>query len=153
MGGRCGRRAQLCCSLPRCSTCSCRNGPAILGTRGFYESVCGLVGCELPEIRDLEGLRTRNLNVRSHEALENALTIDVVIVNQAAFEQRFPGLELRFTSVGGLLVAGRVFEPEEYLAGDEIGPADLMPVNTPIQVSLNIADPGEEAVNYTLSFR
>ena len=122
-------------------------------TRGLYESVCALVGCELPEIRDLDGLRTRNLNVRSHPELKDALSIDVVIVNQAGFEQRFPGLDLRFTSVGGLLVAGRVFEPEEYLAGEEIGPNDLMPVNTPIRVSLNIADPGEEAVNYTLTFR
>ena len=35
----------------------------------------------------------------------------------------------------------------------EVGAGDLMPVNTPVQVSLEISDPGEEAVNYTLSFR
>ena len=122
------------------------------GTRGFYEWVCGVVGCELPEIRALESLRTRNLMVRSHPDLDQALVIDAVIVNQAPFPQRFPGLELRFTSVGGLLVAGRVFQPEEYLGG-EISADDLMPVNTPVQVSLEIADPGQEAVNYTLSFR
>ncbi len=121
-------------------------------TRGFYEMACGLLGCELPEIRALAGLRTRNLMVRSHPELANALVIDAVIVNQAGFAQRFPGLELKFTSVGGLLVAGRTFQPDEYLSG-EIGAGDLMPVNTPVQVSLEIADPGEEAVNYTLSFR
>jgi len=122
------------------------------GTRGFYESVCGLFGCELPEIRDLDALRTRNLMVRSHPDLRNALIIDAVIVNLADFPQRFPDLVLRFTSVGGLLVAGRSFTPEEYLAG-EAGPERLMPVNTPVQVSVEIADPGDEAVNYTLSFR
>jgi predicted Zn finger-like uncharacterized protein len=122
------------------------------GTRGMYEAVCGLLGCQLPEIRALDALRTRNLMVRSHPELEDALVIDAVIVNQAGFAQRFPGLALRFTSVGGLLVAGRTFQPDEYLAG-EIGPEDLMPVNTPVQVSLEISDPGEEAVNYTLSFR
>jgi predicted Zn finger-like uncharacterized protein len=121
-------------------------------TRGFYESVCGVFGCELPEIRALESLRTRNLMVRSHPDLEEALVIDAVIVNQAPFPQRFPGLELRFTSVGGLLVAARIFQPEEYLGG-ELSTDDLMPVNTPVQVSLEIADPGEDAVNYTLSFR
>jgi predicted Zn finger-like uncharacterized protein len=122
------------------------------GTRGIYETVCGLFGCELPEIRAVDRLRTRNLMVRSHPDLENILVIDAVIVNQADFPQRFPGLELKFTSVGGLLVAGRSFKPEEYLGG-EINAGDLMPVNTPVQVSLEIADPGQEAVNYTLSFR
>ncbi len=122
------------------------------GTRGFYEGVCGLLGCELPEIRALDSLRTRNLMVRSHPELEDALVIDAVIVNQASFPQRFPGLQLRFTSVGGLLVAGRTFQPDEYLGG-EISAADLMPVNTPVQISLEISDPGAEAVNYTLSFR
>jgi predicted Zn finger-like uncharacterized protein len=122
------------------------------GTRGFYETVCGLLGCDLPEIRALDDLRTRNLMVRSHPDLQDALIIDAVIVNVADFPQRYPDLELRFTSVGGLLVAGRAFTPEEYLGGE--ARADrLMPVNTPIQVSLEIADPGEEAVNYTLTFR
>jgi hypothetical protein len=121
-------------------------------TRGFYETVCGVLGCELPEIRALDDLRTRNLMVRSHPDLQDALIIDAVIVNAADFPQRYPDLELRFTSVGGLLVAGRAFKPEEYLGGE--ARADrLMPVNTPIQVSIEIADPGGEAVNYTLSFR
>lgn len=122
------------------------------GWRGFYESVCGVFGCELPEIRAVDALRTRNLIVRSHPDLASALVIDVVIVNQADFAQRFPSLQLRFTSVGGLLVASRVFEPAEYLTG-ELSTDDLMPVNTPVQVSLEISDPGPEAVNYTLSFR
>jgi predicted Zn finger-like uncharacterized protein len=122
------------------------------GTRGFYETVCGVLGCELPEIRALDELRTRNLMVRSHPDLQDTLIIDAVIVNTADFPQRYPDLELRFTSVGGLLVAGRAFRPEEYLGGE--ARADrLMPVNTPIQVSIEIADPGGDAVNYTLSFR
>ena len=66
--------------------------------------------------------------------------------------QRYPDLELKFTAVSGLLVAGRAFTPGEYLAG-ESSTGDLMPVNTPVQISLTIADPGKEAVNYTLSFR
>jgi hypothetical protein len=31
--------------------------------------------------------------------------------------------------------------------------AELVPPMTPIQVSLEIEDPGEDAVNYTLTFR
>ncbi len=122
------------------------------GMRGLYEGICGVFGCELPKIRAVDAFRTRNLMVRSHPDLRNALVIDAVIVNTADFPQRFPDLELRFTSVGGLLVAARIFAPEEYLAG-EARPGELVPVNTPVQVSIEIADPGDEAVNYTLSFR
>ena len=121
------------------------------GMRSFYQAVCDLAGCELPEIRAVDAFRTRNLMVRSHPDLQNALVIDAVIVNSAAFPQRYPHLELRFTSVGGLLVAGRTFAPEEYLAG-EVRPGQLMPEHTPVQVSIEIADPGDQAVNYTLSF-
>lgn len=121
------------------------------GMRSFYQAVCDLAGCELPEIRAVDAFRTRNLMVRSHPDLQNALVIDAVIVNTAAFPQRYPHLELRFTSVGGLLVAGRTFAPEEYLAG-EVRPGQLMPERTPVQVSIEIADPGDQAVNYTLSF-
>ena len=66
--------------------------------------------------------------------------------------QHFPDLELRFSSVSGALVAGRRFKPEEYLKGELKG-AQTMPPSTPVQVSLEIADPGPDAVNYTLSFR
>ncbi len=122
------------------------------GLRGSYEAVCALFDCELPDMRAMGALQTRNLVVRSHPELEGALIVDAIIVNQAPFAQRYPDLELKFTAVSGLPVAGRIFSPEEYLAG-ESSAGDLMPVNTPVQISLTIADPGKEAVNYTLSFR
>lgn len=120
--------------------------------RGAYEGFCGIFGCELPELRSVAAFRTRNLVVRSHPDLQDALVIDAVIVNEAGFAQRFPELSLRFTSVGGVLVAGRSFTPSEYLAG-EMSRGELMPPDTPVQISLEIVDPGKEAVNYTLSFR
>lgn len=120
--------------------------------RPAYELVCGLLGCELPEMRALDALRTRNLVVRSHPATNGALIVDAAIVNTARFAQRYPDLELRFTSVTGELVAGRRFSPDEYLPGDFEGERS-MPPDTPVQVSLEIVDPGPDAVNYTLSFR
>ena len=122
------------------------------GLRPIYQTVCGWFGCELPAMRDIREMRTRNLVVRSHPELSGALIVDAVIVNQAGFEQSFPDLELRFTAVGGQLVAGRRFTPAEYLAG-ELDPGQLMPPDTPVQVSLEIEDPGPDAVNYTLNFR
>ena len=122
------------------------------GLRPIYEAVCGMFGCELPQMRDLSRMDTRNLVVRSHPDMGSALVVDAIIVNLAEYPQAFPDLELRFTEVGGTLVAARRFAPEEYLAGELAG-ARLMPAHTPIQVSLEIEDPGPDAVNYTLSFR
>lgn len=120
--------------------------------RPVYGLVCNLLGCDLPGMRDLRRMSTRNLVVRSHPDLTSALIVDAVIVNDADFEQPFPDLELRFSAVGGLLVAGRRFTPAEYLSGSDVD-ADAMPPDTPVQVSLEIEDPGPDAVNYTLKFR
>lgn len=120
--------------------------------RGVYVTLCGMVGCELPPLRDRSLLTTRNLAVRSHPDIDGRLLVNAVIVNEAEFAQPFPALELRFTTVRGTLVAGRRFEPEEYLAGDA-SDMSLIPPRTPVQVELTIDDPGPEAVNYFLRFR
>jgi hypothetical protein len=120
--------------------------------RPVYAIVCDVLGCELPTMRDIDRLLAQNLVVRSHPEVANALLVDAIIVNQATFVQPFPVLELRFTSLSGNLVAGRRFLPEEYLAG-ELDGASLMQIQTPIHVELAIEDPGDEAVNYFLTFR
>lgn len=122
------------------------------GLRPIYETACRWLACELPAMRDVNRMSARNLVVRSHPELDGALIVDAVIVNDAEYAQPFPDLELRFTAVGGLLVAGRRFAPEEYLVGDEVDRTS-MPPSTPVQVSLEIEDPGPDAVNYVLKFR
>lgn len=120
--------------------------------RPIYAQVCKLAGCELPVLRDLDALRTEKLLVRSHPEFADALIVDTVIVNEAPFAQPFPALDLRFTTIDGTLVAGRLFQPEEYLAGDLAG-ATMMAPNTPVRLALELKDPGGDAVSYFLSFR
>ncbi len=119
--------------------------------RPVYVVICQVLGCALPIRRDVERMVATSLIVRSHPEVANGLLVDAIIVNQAAFVQPFPVLELRFTSMNGNLVAGRRFQPREYLAGELAG-ATLMQMQTPIHVELAIEDPGDEAVNYFLSF-
>jgi hypothetical protein len=97
-------------------------------------------------------MSTRNLVVRSHPDLSGALIVDAIIVNQADFAQPYPVLELRFTSIDGNLVAGRRFQPAEYLSGELLGSTQMATL-TPIRIELQIEDPGGEAVNYFLNFR
>jgi hypothetical protein len=123
--------------------------PAI---RPIYAVACDWLGCQLPVLRDVKKMATRNLVVRSHPDLSGALIVDAVIVNQAEFAQPYPVLELRFTSIDGNLVAGRRFQPAEYLSGELLG-STRMATLTPIRIELQIEDPGSEAVNYFLNFR
>jgi predicted Zn finger-like uncharacterized protein len=120
--------------------------------RPIYEYLCPVVGCELPVLRALSSISSRNLVVRTHPETPNALIVDALLVNEAPFAQPFPLVELRFSSMSGALVAGRRFEPSEYLAGELAG-ATMMPPNTPVHISLQIEDPGKDAVNYVMVFR
>jgi len=120
--------------------------------RPLYAHLCAVLGCELPVQRALHRISTRNLTVRAAPDQPGTLQVRVVIVNEAEFAQPFPTLELRFSSLNGLLVAGHRFQPREYLAGDARNLA-LMPPGTPVQLELAIPDPGEHAVNYVLDLR
>jgi predicted Zn finger-like uncharacterized protein len=121
------------------------------GWRPFYANVCGAVGCKLPSMSDVSRLRGSNLVVRSHPQVADALVVDVIVTNDAQHPQPFPLLELGFTSLNGRAIASRRFLPEEYLRGDLKG-MELMPTGVPVRLSLEILDPGGDAVNYTLRF-
>tara|TARA_Y100001934_G_scaffold281035_1_gene389454 strand:- start:319 stop:1515 length:1197 start_codon:yes stop_codon:yes gene_type:complete len=117
--------------------------------RPLYQQACDILGCRLPNRTDISKLRGANLVVRSHPDYANALIVDAILFNEARYPQPFPELELSFSALNGAPVASRRFSPAEYLRGDLIN-MDTMPVNTPLHISLEIVDPGEQAVNYNL---
>jgi len=117
--------------------------------RSYYEKTCAIIGCQLPERFDINQIRSTHLVVRSHPDQKNALIVDAIIINNAQFEQPFPGIHLLFLDIQGNLVASRIFQPSEYVKGELFGQT-VMPANQPIQLSLPIADPGDKAVNYRL---
>jgi hypothetical protein len=47
-------------------------------------------------------------------------------------------------------VASRRFVPKDYLGGELVG-RELMPQNQKIHITLDLVDPGPEAVNYHIS--
>lgn len=119
--------------------------------RPWFERVCPTLGCTLPSRVDISQIRSSNLVVRSHPTYRGALVVDAILYNRASFTQPFPLLELRFADIGGQPVAVRRFKPSEYLSGELAGQRD-MPSQTPIHISLEILDPGSQAVNYSLAF-
>lgn len=119
--------------------------------RPWFEQLCPVMGCSLPSKVDISQIKSSNLVVRSHPDFSGALIVDAILYNRAPFAQPFPLLEMRFADINGRLLASRRFKPSEYLAGELAGQAE-MPPQTPIHVSLDILDPGTQAVNYSLSF-
>ncbi|MFK0570965.1 DUF3426 domain-containing protein [Endozoicomonas sp.] len=119
--------------------------------RPAYTVVCNLFSCSLPPLVDIKAIRSVDLVVRSHPDQNNALQIDVVIINEADHPQPFPDLDLTFTDINGRLVANRTFTPSEYLGGELAG-SEEMPKAQPIRLGLEIIDPGKRAVNYQLTF-
>ena len=92
---------------------------------------------------------TRNLIIRRHPDVDNALRVDAILLNREAQPQPFPPLRLRFSDINGEEIASRLFQPEEYLAG-EVAPDSPMQSQQPIRVALEIVDPGSAAVSYEL---
>ncbi len=118
--------------------------------RSWYGSICDIVGCQLPEIIDYNKIRAYNLVIRSHPRADNALVVDTILLNTAPFKQPFPNLQLSFSDLNGNLQSAREFAPSEYLGGEMVGQTH-MPSGQPIHLSLEIVDPGREAVNYSIA--
>ena len=53
--------------------------------------------------------------------------------------------------MNGRPVAARRFFRDEYLAGNMEGESEI-PSKTPIRITLNLVDPGRDAVNYMVLF-
>ena len=119
--------------------------------RASFEVICPVLQCEVPPRVDISRVQSSNLVVRSHPSYAGALAVDAIIYNRADFAQPFPLLELKFSDINNQPVSSRNFRPTEYLSGELAG-STSMPPQTPIHISLEILDPGDKAVNYTLGF-
>jgi predicted Zn finger-like uncharacterized protein len=118
--------------------------------RTAYLFVCPVFGCEVPSLIDTSQILATNLIVRNHPDVENALMVDAILINNAPFEQPFPDLILSFSKLDETPVATRSFTPKEYLAGELAG-MQYIPERQPVHITLEISDPGPDAVNYTLA--
>lgn len=117
----------------------------------IYEFACNQLGCTLPELSDITKIENRNLVVKSHPTVFKALIIETIITNQAGFAQPFPDISLSFSDINNNIIAQRLFSPAEYLTS-EVNNWPNMPSRQPIQITLEIIDPGPDAVNYKVEF-
>lgn len=119
--------------------------------RGFYSVFCSIGICELPALQNVNSIRASNLIVRPHPKRQGALIVDAIINNKAPFPQDFPNLLLSFSNIQGKVIASREFKPSEYLQGELKG-MQTMPSQSPLHLSMEVVDPGKDALSYQLDF-
>ncbi|MBV1914101.1 MAG: DUF3426 domain-containing protein [Pseudomonadales bacterium] len=117
--------------------------------RPAYQLLCDTFDCELPIQQDISSIAASGLSIRPHQTIPAALTVELILTNNALFPQPFPEIELEFSDLDQRLVANRVFNPDEYLSGEVTGLAK-MPMATPIHLSFEIKHPGEQAANFNV---
>jgi predicted Zn finger-like uncharacterized protein len=119
--------------------------------RSKMEWFCEVIRCDLPMRVDLANIGIVERDVRKHPVAENALLINVTFENRAEFVQSYPLFEVSFTDKSGSPVAMRRFSTAEYLDND-IDTESGMPPQSPVQVVLEVIDPGAEAVSFQFGF-
>lgn len=117
--------------------------------RPMFEQVCAEAGCRLPDIPDPSKIKVNDLVVRKHPSVEGAMLVDAIVKNDASFPQPFPVLRLRFSNSADEVIASRLLKPSEYLQG-EARLLRRIPPETPVHISLEIVDPGQNAISYGL---
>ena len=110
---------------------------------------CKLFSCTPSASLDLGSIYSQQLLVRSHPRYQDALEVSFIFHNDATLPRPFPLVELAFSDLSNNLLANRLFKPEEYLPA-ELRQLSEMPAQSTVQVTLELQDPGKEAVNYTV---
>jgi predicted Zn finger-like uncharacterized protein len=132
--------------------------PALLNK---IESLCARLECNTLAQRDPTKIRLMSRNVISHPNEQDVLIINITLKNNAEFEQAYPVIQVDFSDRRGGIIAARRFYPDEYLADEyltrqsqtnESKQAHLLQPDTETNITLEIKDPGDDAVTYEFAF-
>lgn len=114
--------------------------------RGVYVAVCKVIGCSVPALRAVGAIEVVDPSVE-RQASPETLEFRASLVNNAAFAQRLPRLSLRFLAADGTTVGEQRVSPSDYREGSKgrLAPKESIPV------TVQVADPGANAVNYSVT--
>ena len=101
--------------------------------------------------RDLDLIHLVSRELASHPERPDMLRLSATIVNRAPKRQPYPRLEVILFDAAGETLATHDFEPGDYLAGGP-GARPGMSPQAYLPLTLDLADPGTEAVGFELNF-
>jgi predicted Zn finger-like uncharacterized protein len=119
--------------------------------RQVVSLMCKVAGCTVPIRRDTGKIVIQSRNLSTHPDQPDVLFMQLIMANTASFEQPFPKVQLSLFNDKGMLIARRTFAPDDYLPQGERRNR-MMPISQPIQVEMQLQDPGKEVTGYTFEF-
>jgi hypothetical protein len=126
----------------------------IAEVQALTEELCKQFKCEGIEFRAPEKIELISRNVYSHPNEKGALMVNITMKNTADFAQPYPVLQIDFSDIRGGKVAARRFKPAEYIPelASVGGQRANLPPETAIDITLEIRDPGTDAMTYEFNF-
>jgi predicted Zn finger-like uncharacterized protein len=124
--------------------------------QAWTEKLCQRIKCNDITMRNPQKIELVSRNVYSHPNEKNALMINITMKNLAGFAQPYPVMQIKFSDVRGGDVAARRFLPDEYLPSEILQQASpqarLFEANTNMSFTMEIQDPGKQAMTYEFDF-
>lgn len=124
----------------------------ITAFKTVIDRACKKFTCENVSFRDASKMELITRNVYSHPNEKNALIVDVTMKNNAEFAQPYPVLQIDFSDIRGNTVAARRFLPSDYLTIGDTQQRRLLEPDASASVTLEIRDPGKQAMTYEFDF-
>jgi len=104
-----------------------------------------------PPFRDLGQLHLVSRELRSHPFRPDALRLSATIVNRAPQSPPYPDIEVILLDASGEPLSTLRFSPADYLARDAARDSGMTP-GAFLPLTLDLPDPGSEAVGFELNF-
>lgn len=118
---------------------------------GWLTQLCAQVGCKPPQYHDHTQLQLVSRDIRPHPSVDDALVISATLRNNAALPQPFPVLQITLSNLDEKRIAMRRFQPHEYIRDNDVRDAGLPP-GASASLSLEVADPGQDAIAFEFAF-
>lgn len=121
------------------------------GSRLVLEQICAVAKCDVPQRKAADQIRILDRDIRSNMNAKDALLLELTMSNTAGFKQPFPVIQLSLYDTSEKLVAQRRFNPEEYLATSQ-QQTQLMPMDLPVHIEMELNDPGSTVTGFRFDF-
>lgn len=116
----------------------------------WLERLCNQIDCQLPARRNVDKIVFLQRSVIKDVQDPKKMHIDLLVQNNAGFDQAYPAIELQFTDTDGQIIARQQFQPGQYLQA--IDANSRMPDAVPVHISFSVIEPKPTVSGYEFAF-
>ncbi len=117
----------------------------------LVHTMCAVAPCDLQQRRDVDAIELLQRDIRPDQNDPNISEFKLMIRNNAAFEQPYPTVEIRFTDTQGNVVSTERHTPDNYLS-EELKES-LMPPNQQALIVIRARESHANAFGFEFNFQ